>query len=431
MRLLPSSKIAAGLAVLLVCAPLSPAWAFLGFLKKRTVQRAPTGSELAAQEAAANAMIAEARASGKTSIYEEVVKKYPFTNAAAEASYLRAVAIRQSGKFKDAFDAFQELIDGYRQSNRFADAVQQQFELAEEAKGGKKQRSMLMLKMKLGPNETIGLYQKVIANAPFGKYAPLAQFSIAEIHQEEGEKNEAVAAYQKVVDNYPGTKEASEAQFRIGAISNIAAKKTEDSQNLTASRDALRTYVATNPSGERTSEAQAMLVQIDAEEASRSLQIGKFYERSGKPKAAIIYYNEALKFGNPEVSAEARERLANISAAEPEAVADVKAKSRATGDYTVPAAVDLRSRPDYVGPPSPELARLAAKPKMRREGDSFSPIPIQEPTLPSKPEEAKTAGETLLPPVAGDKPPSLPVPPPPAATPAVPVPPPPAEAPKQ
>jgi outer membrane protein assembly factor BamD (BamD/ComL family) len=431
MRLLPSFPIVASMAAMLVFAPVSPAWAFLGMFNKATVKKAPTGAELAAQEAAANALLTEARASGKASLYDDVLKRYPFTNAAGEAAYLRAVNIRQNGKLKDAFNAFQDLISNYRQSARFADAVQQQYELAEEAKSGKKQRSVILVPMKIGPNETIGLYEKVIANAPFGKFAALAQFSIAEIHQEQQEKNEAVAAYQKVVDNYPTTKEAAEAQFRIGAISNIAAKKTEDSQNLTASRDALKTYVATNPGGERASEAQTMLSAIDREEAARSLQIGKFYERSGKPKAAVIYYNEALKFGDAEVSAEARQLLANVSNAAPAEVADIKAKAGSSGDYTVPAAVDLRSRADYVGPPSPELARLSAKPKMRKDGDSFSPIPLQEPALPTKPDAGATgAPGTLLPPVAGDKPPTLPIPPPPAgipAQPAPPIPPPPAD----
>jgi len=77
------------------------------------------------------------------------------------------------------------------------------------------------------------------------------------------------------------------------------------------------------------------------------LQIGKFYERSGKPKG-VIYYNEALKFGDVEVSAEARQLLANVSEAAPAEVADVKSKSSSSSDYTVPAAVDLRSRADYV-----------------------------------------------------------------------------------
>lgn len=422
------------LATLLVCAPLSPAWGFLGLFNKEKNQKAPSGSgELQAQEAAAAALLQDAQgaSSGKaTSIYDEVLKKYPFTNAAAEAAYAKALIVRQNGKLRDAFDAFQALVDRYRQSPRFADAIQQQYEIAEEAKGGKKQRTVLLVvSMKLGAGEVIELYKQVIDNAPYGKFAPLAQFSIAEIHQEEGEKSAAVNAYQAVVDNYPSSKEAAEAQFRIGAISNIAAQKTQDSQNLVATRDALQSYVATNPTGERSGEAAAMLAQVDEETAARSLEVGKFYEKQGKPKAAAIYYNEALKFGTAEASAEARERLAKVSAEFPDDVVDAKANP--ASDYTVPAAVDLKGRSDYAGPPAPELAKLSEKPKMRGDDPGFMPIPLQEPTLPTRPGTAPGAAPgSLLPPVT-EKPLLLPVPPPPGtsaipAQPAPPVPAPPA-----
>jgi outer membrane protein assembly factor BamD (BamD/ComL family) len=417
---------AASIAVLFLGTATTPAWAFLDFLKKKTNTRAPGSTELQAQEAAANALLAQAQGASSSKaegIYEDVIKRYPLTNAAAEAAYGKALIVRQNGKLKDAFAAFQLLVDNYRQSTRFSDAIQQQFEIAEEAKGGKKQRSLIILPMKLGPNETIDLYKKVIVNAPFGRFAPLSQFAIAEIHQDQGEKNEAVAAYQSIVDNYPASKEAAEAQFRIGAISNIASKATADSSNLTASRDALQTYITTNPSGDRAMEAKTMLTQIDTDEALRSLEIGKFYEKTGKPKAAAIYYNEALKFGSPEVSEEARTRLSQVSGADPDAVVDAKMNNPGN-DYTAPAAVDLRNRADYAGPPAPELARLSAKPKMRKDDDSFAPLPINEPKLPTvgDPAAAPAAG-SLLPPVAGDKPALLPVPPPPPGIPPQPEPP--------
>ena len=347
-------------AIVLASGCFTPAWAFLGFLKKTDKTVAPDNAQLQSQEAAAAAMLREGRdaqsagdGSKASRIYESIEKQYRFTNSASEASYANATIVRANGKLNDAFDAFQSFIDRHRQSPRFSDAVQQQYEIAEEAKGGKKERSLILLPMKMGTEDVIKLYQQIIKNAPYGKFAPLAQFSIAEIHQEKGDKDKATKAFQAVVDNYPSSKEASEAQFRIGAISNIAANKTQDSSNLVQTRDALQTYVATNPSGDRASEAQAILSQVSATEAARSLEVAKFYEKSGKPKAAAIYYNEALKYGTPEASAEARERIAALAKDFPEELVDVK--SNPSNNYTVPAAMDLRGRDDYAGPPAPEL----------------------------------------------------------------------------
>lgn len=417
---LPASAL---VAVALAMTPAS-SQAFLGLFEKKGKQ-APGAQEREAQEAQATALLMAAResqTSGRTgraqSQYNAIVKQYPFTNAAAEAAYASAEITRQNSDVSTSFDDFQKFIDNHRSSPRFNDALQQQYELAEEARGGRRQRALLVLPVKMGGDELVKLYQQIIANAPFGKLAPLAQFSIAEIYQDMGEKDKAVLSYQTVVENYPNTKQASEAQFRIGSISSVAASRSEDKSNLIATRDALTTYMTTNPSGDRASEAEVILQQVNAAEATQSLEIGKFYQRIGKTKAAAIYFNEALKYGSPEASAEARELLGQLAAVDPEAVADAK-KVQPGQDYTVPGARNLKSRDDYIGPLSPELARLGQKPKMRAGDDNFLPIPLQEPTLPLTPGEAPSAG-SLLPPVEEDKPALLPVPAPPAEAPGIP-----------
>ena len=441
----PSLSVRTSSSVLLATLLLaqSPASAFLGLFEKKE-KKAPSAGQRQIQDAEAAAMLMEGKAAqsaGKGSkarrIYEEIIKKHPFSPSAGEAAYAKAVMSKQTERLEDAFDDFQTFVSQYRQSPRFNDAIEQQFQLAEEAKAGKKQRSLILLPMKMGGEDVIKLYQQVIDNAPFGRLAPLAQFSIGEIHQDLGEKNEAVAAYQKVVDNYPSTKQASEAQFRIGSIANVAAKRSEDSQNLTTTRDALNTYIAAHPEGARSAEAEKILSQVNEAEASHSLEVGKFYEGQGKTKAAAIYYNEALKFGSAEASSEARDRLSALATVDPEAVSNAQ-KSIPDQDYIGPGASNLRSRDDYVGPMSPELARLASKPKMRTGDDNFTPIPLQEPDLPDSPMNAPEAGD-LLPPVPTlERPALLPVPampggvipPQPSGSAELPVPPPPSKKPE-
>jgi outer membrane protein assembly factor BamD (BamD/ComL family) len=419
------TRFAAGFlaAAALTALPVS-SQAFLGLFKKEE-KVAPATNQRQAQEAQAAAMLAEARAAqsdGRTgravSGYNAIIKQYPFTDAAAEAAYAKALITRQNESVSDAFDAFQDFIKDHRSSARFDDAIQQQYELAEEARGGRRQRTVILIPMKLGGEEVIEMYKKIIENAPFGKLAPLAQMSIAEIYQDLGEKDKAVLAYQLIVDNYPNTKHASEAQFRIGSISNVAASRSEDKSNLTSTRDALNMYMASHPKGERVSEAEMILRQVNADEANQSLQVGKFYQKMGKTKAAAIYYNEALKYGSPEASAEARTLLGELAAIDPDAVADAK-RGQPNQDYTTAGASNLKRRADYVGPMAPELARLGEKPRMRAGDDGFIPIPVQEPSLPTKPGAAPDAGTLLPPPLVPpfeERPALLPVP---GSTPAI------------
>jgi hypothetical protein len=271
----------------------------------------------------------------------------------------------------------------------------------------------------MNSSDVIEFYEQIIKNAPFGKFAPLAQFNIAEVQQDLNEKQLAILAYQKVVENYPGTSQAAEAQFRIGSISNVAAQRTEDSSNLLAARDALRTYIAANPAGERKQETEMILSQVNTAEANQSLTVAKFYKSINKTRAAAIYLNEALKFGSPEVSAEARELLAELAAADPDGVSEAR---RGPGqDYTAIASQNLKSRQDYVGPLAPDLARLSQKAKMRTGDPGFVPIPLQEPTLPLRPGVAPPGAGSLLPPIPEtERPALLPVPPAPGGTPAAP-----------
>ena len=270
--------------------------------------------------------------------------------------------------------------------------------------------------MKMNPSDILAFYEKIISNAPYGKFAALSQFSIAELHQDTNEKDKAVQAYQKVVDNYPGTSQASEAQFRIASISNVAAQRSEDASNLTATRDALKTYMAVNPGGERKQEAEQILRQVNTAEANQSLTVAKFYRTQGKTVASAMYLNEAIKFGSPEVSAEAREILAELAAEDPDGVTQSR-RGQPDQDFTKLASKDLKSRPDYVGPMAPELARLAEKPRMRSGNDSFMPIPLTEPALPLQPGGASPMPGSLLPTLPEtEKPALLPVPPTPSST---------------
>lgn len=375
----------------------------------------PSISEKQAQEAEAQAMYRDAKtaiSTGSTgraqSILKDIVSRYRFTETAGDAQFEYANLVKQEGKLQAAFDAYQKLVDDYRHSPHFDTALKEQFQIAEESRGGRKQGGLLFIPMKMDRGAIIKLYQGIITNSPYGKYAPYAQFAIGEIYQDAGDKSNANIAFQAVVDNFPNAPLASEAQFRIGAIASAAANRTQDVSNLTTTRDALEMYRATNPEGDRRNEVDSILNQVTESQANQSLQTGKFYENSGKIKAAAIYYNEAIQYGSVDSSTEARERLANLATLYPEEVKESTAINKSA--TTIQANADLKGRKEYAGPPGPfrPTPGGAASPEMRVEQDDFRPIPLQEPELPTRPTTQPQPG-MLLPP-ATDNAPSMNVP---------------------
>ena len=397
----------------------------LSLFKSKPEKGAPTLEEKKNQEAAANVLMQDAKTALATGsegkaidLYKEVTRKYRFTDSAGEAQFQYAYLLRKKNKLRDSFEAYQKVVSTFRTSTRYADAIQQQFEIAEEAHGGKKQGSLLLIPMKLDTSEIIKMYDSVVKNGPYSKFAPLSQFAIGEAYQEKGEKTLAIAAYQMVVDNYPAHAKAAEAQARIANISVAAAKQTQDASNLITAKEAATTYKVTNPTGERRGEIEDLGNQINEESALRSLSIAKYYERGGKPKAAAIYYNNALRTGTPETALKARERLTALATVHGD---DLKENTDlAENDAViVPAKEAIKSNDDYAGPPGPALAKLGRKAKMRTEDEAFKPIPLKEPELPTKSNDPAAPG-MLIPPATGQQPTALPVPPPPGATPPVP-----------
>ncbi|MFZ4768250.1 MAG: hypothetical protein ACOYMN_25165, partial [Roseimicrobium sp.] len=143
MNTYPVLRIAAVAVAAAVVAPSARAIDFgaanpLNWFKEKEAV-VPGAAESAVQEAAAQELLRDAKsalATGNTGraqdLFKEVVFRYRFTSAAAVAQFEHASLVRRSGKLQDAYDAFQKFVDNYRQSPRFNEAIQQQFEIAEE-----------------------------------------------------------------------------------------------------------------------------------------------------------------------------------------------------------------------------------------------------------------------------------------------------------
>lgn len=387
----------------------SPAEAFIDRFRSRE-SAIPGASELQQQEQLAAAGYAQGQAlaeagnhSRAAREFRSVVRNYPATQAAARAQFALAEQLQLEGRIDRAFDEYQNVIVNYRGSDQFASALQRQFELAEAAKAGLKVQRLGVMRMRVGNSDLVEMYEQIIENAPFSRYAPAAQFSIGEVFQDQGRREEAVGAFTRLIERYPRSEQAEEAQFRISAISYAAADRSQDASAIQDARDAAQSYIERNPSGERSVEATVIMTQADSAQAQKDLEVAKFYERQGNARAAAVYYNEVLRFEGTPASEVARERLSVIGREQPEALAQTPVAQGVAG-RVVSAEVDLKGRQDYVGP---ELTRLTQRPAMRGgavdppiPGD-LAPIPYDEPDLPPLDDLEIEGVPLLLPPAPG------------------------------
>ncbi len=377
--------------------PLNP-------FKRKQPTSAPAVTELRTAEIEAGDLLRQAQdleASGKSgaaaSSYKRVVERYPLTSFAPMAQFRLASAYERDGKFSKAFDTYQELVDTYKQSAQFSEAIDRQIAIATQART-EKLGSFMGIPKKLDRSEQIGMFEKVIANAPRGRRAAEAQFEIAKIHEEENSPDLAIAAYRKVVEDYPTSPLAADAQTKVakGLIGKVE-DGSRDASNVERARQAADQAAGLFPDTSMPDLASTR-VQVDEISAENAWKTGKFYEKQGNYRAALVYYSDVLRSPGSAHFAEARERINDMTAKDSSLIESVPAVAVTAKDLAVPAAIDLKGKPGYFGPPPPpaRIASLLRKPKMRTGGDQIPITPLEEPDLPTGTDRMLKPDDSLL-----------------------------------
>jgi len=380
------------LAAMVMGAGTMPSEAALDFLKRDN--KKPTEEQQTSNDVAANSLLSQAQNlegasqfSKARGIYESVVKKYPRSTAAAESQFKVGEILQVDGKNKKAFEAFQKLLTDYKNSPRFAEAVQRQFTIAEDLRSTGSKGFLGGIGADIQPSKLVEFYEQISTNAPRTELAAQSRLAIGSIHAKQGELAESIVAFESVVREYPGTKYASEAQYNLFQLHGKEANKSFSPMDLRQQREAGEDFINQFGNDPRSQDIRSELGNLSEKEANKAYEIGRFYEKGGNFRSAAIYYRETLRLPGGKHSGDAQNRLNALIAKDP-ALADVaKARKTSRGDD------DTRSLP--IAPPAPELPSappaqesapaaapapfLGIKPRLRATGDDVLPIPTDDP----------------------------------------------------
>ncbi len=337
------------------------------------------GRDLEAQGQGAKAM----------DVFRDVVRRYAGTDSAPKALFSMA-KLQEATKPQDAFKTYQKLVADYPKSPDFAAAIEAQYRIAAGFLDGERVK---FLGMPTLPSmaKAQEMFEQVIKNAPFTQWAPLAQFGMGQALEKQGKKEEAIAAYQLVVDKYPSSDVADDALYQIGYVYQSVSKTGEYDQSATEkAQDAFQDFAIRYPESEKLTQANENIGELETRQTESSLAIAKFYEKRKNYRAAAIYYRLATD-ENPESKEgkEAKVRLADLQKRIGKEAIELP-EAPPAGEPAIasrpktPAKVDVKSRPDYVGPPAPKVfVRTAGpKPQPRTSLDDVQPSEIPEPPLP-------------------------------------------------
>ena len=222
----------------------------------------------------------------------KLVKHYPRAREAAEAQYYIGLSKENLSDAYEAFKAYQVVVDKYPFSERAAEIVDRQFQMASNMMEGKYERNKWVQVVVGGDYQVIEIFRQVIKNAPYGKHAGEAQYKIGLYLKEKQLYQEARDEFEKTINDYPNTDWSKAAKYQIALTDSVrAADIQRDQQSTSAAVTEFKEFIEQHPDTELSEKAKDHVKKLREKEAENDFLIAQFYEKQKNAKAARVYYN--------------------------------------------------------------------------------------------------------------------------------------------
>jgi outer membrane protein assembly factor BamD len=322
--------------------------------------------------------------------YRAVVKRYGGSFLAPKAQRKVGLLLEKHGDYDKAFDSYNYYLTKYAQGEDFDSVVESMFKIAKLFLEGQK-RKLLGVPIASSMQRAQAMFESIVKNAPFSKWAPLAQFNVGQALEKQGDYAKAIQAYQLCVNKYPGDAIADDALYQVGYVRFRETREgSYDSASAAKARESFEDFIARYPESEKVPQARENIKLLETGSTKGALDIAKFYDKTKHYKAAVIYYNDVIKAQPGTPNAEyAKGRIETLKELVGEDSLRAGPERTETGNRAVEhrkmqAKVDTASRPDYVGPPVAALREKVetapSKPKLRASPGTLPPA--VEPALP-------------------------------------------------
>ena len=227
--------------------------------------------------------------------YKKLIKAYPRAKEAPEAEFFTGQCLEDMVKPYEAYQAYQMVIDKYPFSERAAQIVGLEYNIANhllENKGRSKWAETVVG----SDDRVIEIFRTIIKDAPYGKYAAISQYKIGLYLKEKGMYQEARDEFEKTMNDYPNSEWAQASKFQIAMADTSRASDAQHEQKVASvAMDEFNEFVKVHPDSQLAPEAKEQMARLRDKEAENNFVIAKFYEKQKNLKAARIYYKEVAR----------------------------------------------------------------------------------------------------------------------------------------
>lgn len=247
----------------------------------------------------------------------KLITHYPRAREAAEAQYYIGYSWEQMGNPSEAFKNYQEVIDKYPFSERSAEIVQKQYDIALELLEGRLQGKQGVLAKTFSGTDSsaVDMFKAVIKNAPYGKLAAPSRYKIGLYFLENAMYQEARDEFEKAMNDYPESEWAKAAKYQIAVCDSKRSTDAPYDQKITqAAVKEFKDFVENYPDAELSPQAKEQIQGLRDKEAESNLHIAQFYEKNEKYESAKIYYQMIVdEFPNSRWTAKALNKIRELT----------------------------------------------------------------------------------------------------------------------
>ena len=245
------------------------------------------------------------------------IKKYGTASPRyPEALYLKGTAEMGTEDYRAARDDFQKLLNDYPGSIYAERALSGQYRVAEQYLAGKKRKALGGLFKIPDRDAGVKIMDDVAVNYADTPLAESAQLAKANYYYERGDFDLAQDEYARFARDFSRSRYHAKALLysAYSALASFAGIKFDDAPLIEA-QERLGQFTRSYPAQAEQMQAPTTLEQIASTRADKTLDIAKFYEKTGQPGAARFYYRATVqRWPNTPAAAEARGNLAKLGA---------------------------------------------------------------------------------------------------------------------
>ncbi|UCB56802.1 MAG: outer membrane protein assembly factor BamD [Candidatus Omnitrophota bacterium] len=242
--------------------------------------------------------------------FEKLIKHYPLSKLAASSQFHLAWAQENTGDYYKAFKSYQLVIDKYPYSERVDEIIERQYRIGNLFYSGQKAK-LLGVPILPAKKQAIEIFSAVVENAPYGKYAPYAQYKLGECYMEIEDYINAALAFKKIIESYPKSPLVDDAKYQIAmCAANSTSGPEYNEEDTDKAIKEFKDFVRRYPDSQMEKEAHQLIDKLEDQKAQNQFNIARFYEKQKNLDSAIIYYEEILdKYPQSEWAVKALERV--------------------------------------------------------------------------------------------------------------------------